>query len=71
MLNCFVDTILSDVFTREFVAARYSSLEWDREVHEIDVLFSVISQVFYKTIKIVTLRHLNSTIFVVVCNINE
>lgn len=66
VFDSFVDTILTYVFRWELVVISRGTSEWNSVVHVVNIFFSPLSKVSHKSIQIVSLRHIDCTIFVVV-----
>lgn len=66
VLNSFINSVLSNIFRRELVIIASSASERHRVVHVIYVLLSPLSKVAHETIQVMTFRHVDCTVFVVV-----
>jgi len=65
VLDSFINTILSDEFSRELEAIRSLSLKRDSVMHVVNVFLSPLTEVTNKSVEVVTLRHINSTVAVI------
>lgn len=65
VLDSFINTILSDEFSRELEAIRSLSLKRDSVMHVVNVFLSPLTEVTNKSVEVVTLRHINCTVAVV------
>jgi len=65
VLDSFINTILSDEFSRELEAIRSLSLKRDSVMHVVNVFLSPLTEVTNKSVEVVTLRHINGTVAVV------
>lgn len=65
VLDSFINTILSDEFSRELEAIRSLSLKRDSVMHVVNVFLSPLTEVTNKSVEVVTLRHIYGTVAVV------
>jgi len=65
VLDSFINTILSDEFSRELEAISSLSLKRDSVMHVVNVFLSPLTEVTNKSVEVVTLRHINSTVAVI------
>lgn len=65
VLDSFINTILSDEFSRELEAIRSLSLKRDSVMHIVNVFLSPLTEVTNKSVEVVTLRHIYGTVAVV------
>ena len=64
VLDCFVNSVLANVFSRELVSTSMAGGKRDSVVHEVDIVFSPVAEVADKAIKVVTLWAFVSAVFV-------
>ena len=66
MFYSLVNTILADVFRRELVVICSCTSKWHCVVHVVNVLLCPLSEITDKPVQVMSLRHFNCAIFVVV-----
>lgn len=65
MSDSLVNAVLANILARELVATGYARSKRHREVHIVDVLFGVITEVFHESVEVVTLWQIHTTVLVV------
>lgn len=69
VLDSFINTILSNEFSRELEAISSLSLKRDSVMHIVNVFLSPLTEVTNKSVVVVTLRHINGTVAVVMTHL--
>lgn len=71
MFDGLIDTVLADVLAWELIATRHTGLQRHSEVHEVDVLFSVVAHVLNKPVEVVTLGHGDTAVLIIIYGRSE
>ena len=66
MLNCLINTVLSDVLRWEFIIVSGRASKRYCVVHVIDILLGPLSEITDKPVQIMTFRHFDCAVLVVV-----
>lgn len=63
--DSFVNTVLTNILSRELVAITKALSQRNSVVREVNILFSPVSKVTHKSVEIVTLWHIDSTVLII------